>query len=226
MYEILKKIRINDYINVDIDLCDKNGFHISSLYENKKLLCDTCRNEKSIKCLNYWDVYSGPNKNNYFYNHPICKKCRNIIPNILVLKLKGMCLLKNIKFRINVPEAVFRKMLKIIYILPSVDNIYYYFEGKYAVFPDSINMLLPKNILRISPRQMMRKKTALNHLFKNTKYIDKLILDNWRDMTDISFLENIKINSLQIIHCSKIETLIPLKNCGIKDMFKINIITY
>lgn len=178
IYNVVKKINYDEYINIDINL----------KYNNIKN-----------------DI----------------KNMHNILDNIKCWK--------NMNFRICIPEL--NNFDKLSIFLPSYDNLYYYFEGDYTIFTDYINNnqviinnLLPKNILHLKPRQLtyINDVTLFTSLFKNVERINMLYLYDWSCITDLSFLQNIKIEQLIFTNAVNITSLDPIKNCGIKNLYLYN----
>lgn len=170
IYNIVKKINYDEYINIDINFKYDNIKNMHNILDN-------------IKC---W---------------------------------------KNMNFRICIPEL--NNFDKLSIFLPSYDNLYYYFEGDYTISTDYINNneviinnLLPKNILYLKPRQLthINDVTLFTSLFKNVERINMLYLNDWRCITDLSFLQNIKIEQLIFTNAVNITSLDPIKNCGIKEL--------
>ena len=135
----------------------------------------------------------------------------------------------NLKFRIIVPEHNTFEELKILF--PSYDNLYYSFNGDYSIASEYINnneviinSMLPKNILHLKPRLLtdIHDIKLFTSLFKNVKRIDMLSLHHFYDITDLSFLQDIKIKNLIIHCCFNIKSLDPIKDCGIKMLYLYN----
>ena len=81
--------------------------------------------------------------------------------------------------------------------------------------------MLPKNILNLKLRQVtyINNVTLFTSLFKNVERIGMLYLDDWRCITDLSFLQNIKIAQFFFSNPINITSLDPIKNCGIKKLY-------
>jgi hypothetical protein len=217
LYKLVRSIKFDEYVEIKLDPKMKYWYYLGDLYKNLHLFP---KDVHPFTVLYRGDPEENIRKNGYYYSFPLKDKERGIIPDLFDIYLENLIKNKNVKFKIMIDEVNDLKMLQFVDELPSADNLFYYFEGDFAMMPDEdgMNKPLPTNILRIKPRQLMCERTTFNTIFSQTKFIDELIMDNWREMTDISCLKDIKINKLHLFGCYMIENLHVLKNCGIKDM--------
>ena len=223
LYSIVKSIKFDEFVEIKLDPNMKNGYYLGDLYKNRHLFPEELMNERPFIILNKGDPETNIRINGYYYEFSNLDERYHVIPDTFDIYLNNLVKNKNknVKFKIMIDEVNDIKPLKFVNELSSADNLFYYFKGDFAMWPDEDNMNKPlqSNILHIKPRQLCSSETTFNTIFSKTKFIDELIMDDWREMTDISCLKDIKINKLCIKGYYMIENLHILKNCDIKDMF-------
>jgi len=217
LYKLVRSTKFDDYVKINLNPKMKNEYYLGDIYKNRHLFP---KDKHPFTLLDKVSVKENIRINGYYYQIQLDKKY-HLIPDSFDFYCENLIKNKNVKFHITIDEVNDTEMLQFANELPSADNLFYYFKGDFAMFSDNdgFNGPLPSNILRIKPRQLVSGETTFNVIFSKTKFIDALIMGDWREMTDISCLKDIKINRLHLIGCYMIENLQVLKNCSIKYMF-------
>jgi hypothetical protein len=122
---------------------------------------------------------------------------------------------ENINFEVYIDDFTFVDGYKIMDILPNTNNITYSFNN-YFINPMKIK-LLPKKINNISVISKEHNINYLDKTFSGVKFIEILQMHCIHSF-HMTYLSNIKINTLKLYYYHGISNIYELKNCNIQKL--------